>query len=940
MPLRPATYLRLAEHVWGEAGNREVQDAFMVGLLRHRELPVVQQELVPTFTRWLGFVYPWGFHAHFEKDHDKLAESRRELEQRLGQAAAPGPVKLLEVQLEVVDNIGLLRLAQVAVAVISHGNATGYIPALLTGIVATTVMDGSHAEFSWLLHTCSAQIRQALLQHARDLLALQQPTAYLAARWLLAYLGDAQATGMQGSIPAEHRCVHSLAKMREDDPCAPILGPWQKDNYQNCLARNRDDPHLVVRQLKALACDPDIVFPADLGQQMDQVGSGINFSRTSLSMGTSVEEHQLDEMEPALCAIAPGRYQYLMRAWMRTFATRNGLPRRQLAWRLLEHLPVLGEEEKGVVLAAWRAARMLDHEHDKTAELALYPAVVFDLPPEEQLQRLTERGDVVGHFTQRAPCYRPLEPGHGPAILAALKTTEGEATPQRLYNLLLYLTEALRHVVPQVQQYLLGRFGALDTVARGCCLELFVRTRDAVAAQQIVASGWRAQGGKENYLEDTWGSILLAEFGNALPFADLALRLDRQWLGAAVQQRGYRADDLTVYAGLLDSIWHSIADKTPPPEVEPQVESLSQYVVLKVNPATERQPENVGIHSGDGGASFANYTWGGSAGSSGDFRLALDPHARLEKHNALAQQVQAMVEDEYRNGNPWFAHGFRDGGLVQVCALAHQPWREWIAPVLRDDRRAWQLLRLCRGFYEKLCAALLIHAPQEGLELYQALSSRQTVRITDARLGIPTLLMDAFAAPASPQLEQILRAHMDAGTSDLDLFERAMLCQRGGRLEWMRQLIGQWQSSDLEYDHARALALLGFSCAPEDGAALVRWIDSHADCWLRGVAQTALQNQQKCAWARCWFGRFLERENRTEAWAAFRLFLRCVDRRFWFWFNRSALDAAQPWKRDAFSMNLGALEDACKENEKEWQANFLGQKVKPRELWPWMDAYR
>lgn len=940
LPLRPKTYLHMAEYVWGEADNREVQDAFMVGFLRHRELPVVKSELVQTFTQWLGFVYPWGYRASFERDAEKLAEFRKDVEKRLGQLAVPGPVLLHGVQLEVVQNAGLLRLAQVALAVISHEHAKGYANALVTGITASTVMDGSHAEFPWVLHTCCSETRQALLLAARKLLAANQSIAYLVARKLLACLGNEEARVMQVSIPREFHGAHPLAQMFEEDPCHPFLGPWKKDNYLTGLQRNWDAPSLIVDQLKNLALDPDIAFPEILRQKLDDAGKGIDFTKTNLSMGSTIEEYHLGNMEPALCAIAPTRYLYLMRAWMQTLATRDGLARRQLAWHLLDHLPILGDEEAEIVLAAWRATLVLDGEHDKVAELALFPAVVFDLPPEEQLQRLTERGDAGGYFTKHAPCFRPLSSAHGPVILAALKAVEGNGSMHRLHNLLWYLTEALCHIDKAIQQYLLTRFSEFDTVSRGYCLELFVRTGDTEAAQQIATSSWCAQGGRENHFEDTWGSILLTEFDNKFPIADLATKIASEWLGHAVKKRGYTAEDLANYAKLINAIWCKVVARTPPPEVE----SISRYVMLKVNPESEYQAEILTITTDNNdGFNFTNYTWGGSAGvgSSNDLALALDADASIEKHNTLSQQVATLAENENRNGNPWFAQTFRDSGLAEVIALDDTLWRSWIEPVLRNDRRAWQLLGLCRGFYEKLCAALLTHAPEQGLELFLAMALRPTIRITDARLGLPLLLMDAFAAPASQQVEQLLRSHIDSGTADLDLFEIVMLCQCGGRDDWMRQLSStEWQQTDNDYDRARGLALLGFSNAEADGAMLANWIATHGDCWLRDAAEIALQNHRRNVWARCWFNRFLSRSDRTEAWAAFRLFLRCVDRRFWLWFHSAELADVEPWKRDAITMSIGTIEDACKENEKIWKDQFLGQKVKVKELWPWMGAYQ
>lgn len=938
LPLRPKTYLRMAEYIWGEANNREAQDAFMAGFLQHRKLPSVRNELVPAFIRWLGFVYPSGFRAHYEKNEEKLAEARQEVELRLGRAATPGPAALLGVELEVVDDFGLLRLAQVAVAVISHDHAGDYANAMITGIIASTVMDGSHAEFPWLLHTCCAETRQALLRVAKSLLAEDKPTAYLVARKLLACTGNEEARALLENIPSEFRFIHPYTKMREDNPCDSHLWSWDEDNYLDCLERTSGHAGFIASQLKKVAINPDIDFPSVYRPRLDKAGNGLDFTRIGRSMGVSVEQHHLDEMEPALCAFAAGHYRNLMRALARDMTTRDGLARRQLAWHLLDHLPTFGNEEREIILAAWRSTLLLHDEHDKVAQFALFPAVVFDLPAGEQLRRLTERGDASGYISKQAPRFRPLSPEHGPNILAALKAIDPLA-PQRIYNLLWYLSHALTRPDNKVRENLLARFGRFDTVARGYCLEVFVNTGDADAAQRIIATGWSACAGRENFLENSWGSILLAEFGRDLPFDELAGRIGSEWLGYAVKKRGYRAEEVAAYGKLLDAVWRRIGARTPPPGVE----SLSRYVVLEVNPGNDRLADTLSTaETGPGTIRFANNTWGGSAGTCSieDLMRSTDHEAQIEKHNALNEQVATLADEERDNGNPWFDYAFRDGGLAEVLALDDTLWRSWIEPVLRDDRRAWQLLGLCRGFYEKLCAALLSHAPEHGFALFQAIRSRSTIRITDARLDLPVLLMDAFAAPASPEVDQILRDHINSGTTDIDLFESALLCQLGGRNDWMRHLADEWLMTDHDYDRSRGIALLGFSNAEADGALLNNWIATHSDCWVRDVAEMALRNHRRNVWARCWFDRFLSRDDRIESWAAFRLFLHCVDRRFWLWIDNTGLTEVEPWKRDAAAMSIGTIESACEKNEKDWKDNFLGQKVKPKEMWPWMGEYQ
>ena len=187
-------------------------------------------------------------------------------------------------------------------------------------------------------------------------------------------------------------------------------------------------------------------------------------------------------------------------------------------------------------------------------------------------------------------------------------------------------------------------------------------------------------------------------------------------------------------------------------------------------------------------------------------------------------------------------------------------------------------------------------------------------------------------------------AHGVRGLDDRrELSVAELLAHAGGHSDWLRTTAHHWlecsRDSHPEYDRARAIALLGFSGDPKDVDFLTHWQATHPDSWVRDVAQIALQNHRRNTWARRWFDRFLKREDKAQAWAAFRLFLRCTDRRVWFWLPETLLTEAPLWKQDALVANINVIKKAIERNEKSWRDRFLGRKVKPRELWPWMRDY-
>ena len=139
--------------------------------------------------------------------------------------------------------------------------------------------------------------------------------------------------------------------------------------------------------------------------------------------------------------------------------------------------------------------------------------------------------------------------------------------------------------------------------------------------------------------------------------------------------------------------------------------------------------------------------------------------------------------------------------------------------------------------------------------------------------------------------------------------------------------------------HLHAITLLGLL---DTDASLVQLQQLHAlspDSWVRKNIETALNRWQRNAWAKYWFQRFMTVSDTVQAWAAFRLFLRCVDRRFWQW--QAAMSERYPFgdtRQRFFDMNHDVIKNKMKENEKKLNEQFLGQKIADKRLWPWLNG--
>jgi len=89
--------------------------------------------------------------------------------------------------------------------------------------------------------------------------------------------------------------------------------------------------------------------------------------------------------------------------------------------------------------------------------------------------------------------------------------------------------------------------------------------------------------------------------------------------------------------------------------------------------------------------------------------------------------------------------------------------------------------------------------------------------------------------------------------------------------------------------------------------------------------------------AHAWFAQFLARRDPVEAWAAFRLFLRCVDRRFYHWgdaMRNATLDLPLLWHQQV-NINDQDIRRAAEKNEGKLSESLFGLRISKNELAPW-----
>lgn len=937
-PLKPHVYFQVMEDLWGNFGNyREVEDHLMSALLQRHNYEHAKSEMITTFERWLGFVHPLGYKGWFKRDESENEDLIKEVAERLGRPFGSDPMVIYSYCIEIMPDQRLLKLAQVAESVISHFDREPFVQALCNGALATAVMGGSHVDFRWVIRTASHAVLDVLLAKSRELIASGEALALRTAYYLLSWLCNDLAIMLRDGIPGEYAFDFWQKEWRKnDDPCNSVRYLWHEDNYLESIQNTQLDAVNIAENLKEVAINPACVLPKELSEKIVPAIDYLDLNQNRSHRSQTQEDSIIDNIEPALCAYAPENYAELNRRLANQLDDLDILQCRLLASKLYEQLPVMTDAERKSIVKAWRLSRQGNGEEADHAESALYPMVIFDYSSSEQLRWLSERGNKTQYSEYRGSRYRDIKESQYPDLIARLDAVSA-FSPGENHNFLWCLTKALLVIDEEIRTRLLTLVKNEDSVIRYMCLEIICQTEDQIAAQLVIENGWHTHADNCDY-ENFWGSVLLVKFGKHVSFAELSERISLHLLGYAVQVRGNCPDELADYAQRLHTIWTRVAKPSDSDE------EILRHVKISVA-SCHKQIEyslSIELNQGSDGVKLVNYTWGGSVGlvSKSDLDKSFNPQLAEQEWERIHKQVMAVYAAEKARGNHWIDSSFTNGNLDAVITGGFTYWQEWIKPILAGSQEGRRLLAFCQGLYESLCAELLNHDPATGAELFKAIMRLKTSSIVDSRTGIPHILFSLFEAQESPHVIALWNEQLNDCDSDKELSELAYLAQFCGKSAWLDSKIQAWLTSEHNYDKARALRLMGFLIDSEHTRQLELWLGTVGHSWLNNLAKVSLRSSNHNSWARIWIERFIAEEDRAKSWTAFRLFLRCVDKRFWIWKNdRINVDSLPLWKRDAFLMNIGTIIDAIKENEKKLKDTFIWHEVKENQLWPWMKKY-
>jgi len=310
-----------------------------------------------------------------------------------------------------------------------------------------------------------------------------------------------------------------------------------------------------------------------------------------------------------------------------------------------------------------------------------------------------------------------------------------------------------------------------------------------------------------------------------------------------------------------------------------------------------------------------------------DFQSYMDEELRFQ------ERIQSQIAEARRAGRRLFGRPMREHGLAELVRHRSELAEKWIEWLRQNPSTAWDTVE----FYGALSSALAATNPDLAGNVVRNLKrGAETIRVMYSPLNVDSVTWLALQLPSSQTTDDLRDEILQEADTDELLFQIALAAQANGTVEWLdRHIRRDIRAAGLRAP-ARALALIG--CLDESEALeSLRGELGGRTGFLGDVARWAERRLQQNSRARVWFLEVVTRRDAVEAWAAFRLFLRCVDRRFYLWkptVCASTPDLPTGWRQHV-EVNDQDIRRAAERNEVRLSETLFGHRIARDEIAPW-----
>jgi len=703
--------------------------------------------------------------------------------------------------------------------------------------------------------------------------------------------------------------------------------------------------HKLVWSISNYAIDPSLEASPIAIKRFEEYAGNLRFDQWRSTYVSTREDHDIDQAEVVLARYVPRLYALKLKQGVRQIGDRNDKGKRQLLICFGDISQIIGADERQEIEAILEQYRKdmeqlnsaqenkrRDREHFAEANGTL--AQVMHMSPDTAIEYLLNRPANAQDLLKLGKWIHPISLDKQNMLIKLMETELDDKKLIRILWMLYYIAQDLR---PSQETKLLQYLDSENKTVRSLALQLAISSRSGACFSYIINNKNVFQYSRDSWDAD-WCGWIFANHGHALTVTELASRIPLSYLGDAVEARGMKESEVKEYAELVHQLWQDISQTNANENIElPTLEAEKEEQHGAIVTWLKQQSEYRTIKFQSAISSCGGQKDDFSVSRLKELFNANDDKAFNERERRFWETVEEL---RTRKENTWWLSSFNSRTLSEIAHTCPVLVEQWINKVLNGTLDAEILLSRCSGFYQSLCFALASSNPEQGFKLWELIRNRHSpIRFINPYTGTDWVSGLPFSVEYSPQADTARQKVLEGCFSDISLLELTGAALGFGQGEWIITQAQQLVRSENLSERAKGITLC--CLADADNETVSRLIaDADIDrTWVADILLKLRAYHDHNKWAQHWYRRFLYAGSQDESWCAFRLFLKCVDRR---WRKRAEeleqeLNIQQSnveWRiRFRKTMN-DKIQQAVEKNEKPLKEVYLSIKFHRGELIP------
>lgn len=662
---------------------------------------------------------------------------------------------------------------------------------------------------------------------------------------------------------------------------------------------------LRIERIGQFWLDPSFVPPKSFIAEVINAAKSIEAQKLDQQGGLTRDDFEFEAIEPVLARFAPDLLADLMRRKMQNLE--KGPPESQYwkAINMAKHLLLTSETE----IAAARALRMnWSNCQDNDKAIAANELLMVETRDLNGLTQFTTliQADLQFVSSDLAEILCPLTPDEVDVLVSRYSV----GTQKQRLDLLRLLSLRPPKLNRDAWDWIKGYQNNRDYyVVRKLVFKILAHADLRRFGESLFSDNWSWKPE-----EDVWVSHFatdaLIEASSSHSFGAVAPRLAPWRLLESVRRRGAESSEVRLAAKMFSDALESNGDT---------VVDLGSDLSIDVT-RFKQFPFSYSLTPRWSNREIA------------DYRYDMTAEAHKKAYNWSIETAEERIR-ETRMAGAGLLHAVLDSKDFDPVLLHAQDYVErWLQGISEPTKDFQRRVLLAEGVFLAFCEALLNYDPKRGSRLWHVLRETMTTQfIGDA--GLEELQHMVFRVSDSPRVLQLRKeiAETKYCSTDKELFRLAVSASYNDNTEWLDSFIEEDRASPFAWRQCRAEIMKGFKAGnpiPATGA----WPDGEMKKNRAQLSFWSHRSRWIEACARHWWQRYLEASNPVDAYAAWVLFLRTVDRRAWVWMRMDDKNEGQqnPFfeaKMTHWTLNGDNLERAIKQNEEKLQKKFLQREI-------------